>query len=451
MTKQGKWKILLVEDDPDGRQAMCEWLERRGYEPIAVSDGQEAIEHLDDGVAVIVTDLVMPRTDGLELLRIVKERAPNTAVILVSGHGTVDTAVTALKEGAFDFLTKPINLKELTHRVEMALEKRTMAAEIAQLHAQLSERHALGNMVGNSAPMQALFEKIRLVADTRATVLIQGESGTGKELVARALHHNSSRGNKPFVPVNCAAIPETLIESELFGHEKGAFTGATERRSGLFQTATNGTLFIDEIGDMQIGLQSKMLRAIESRKIMPVGGNKELDVNVRLVSATNRDLGELVKNQEFREDLYYRLKVVELRLPPLRERRDDIPLLVRHFIDSLSAENERPVKEISAETLNALCNYGWPGNVRELRNTLESIIVLSVKERIEPRDLPEHITGAATTRSIVRPGMTMRQIEEEAIRRALQESDGHRAKAADVLDISVRTLQRKVKEYGIHS
>jgi len=451
MTKQGKWKILLVEDDPDGRQAMCEWLERRGYEPIAVSDGQEAIEHLDDGVAVIVTDLVMPRTDGLELLRIVKERAPNTAVILVSGHGTVDTAVTALIVGAFDFLTKPINLKELTHRVEMALEKRTMAAEIAQLHAQLSERHALGNMVGNSAPMQALFEKIRLVADTRATVLIQGESGTGKELVARALHHNSSRGNKPFVPVNCAAIPETLIESELFGHEKGAFTGATERRSGLFQTATNGTLFIDEIGDMQIGLQSKMLRAIESRKIMPVGGNKELDVNVRLVSATNRDLGELVKNQEFREDLYYRLKVVELRLPPLRERRDDIPLLVRHFIDSLSAENERPVKEISAETLNALCNYGWPGNVRELRNTLESIIVLSVKERIEPRDLPEHITGAATTRSIVRPGMTMRQIEEEAIRRALQESDGHRAKAADVLDISVRTLQRKVKEYGIHS
>jgi DNA-binding NtrC family response regulator len=267
MTEHGSWKILLVEDDPDGREAMGEWLQRRGYNPIAVGDGREAEEHLDEGVAVIVTDLKMPRTDGLELLRIAKQKAPYAAVILVSGHGTIDTAVTALREGAFDFLTKPVNLQELTHRIDMALEKRAMAAKIAELYAQLHERHAVDNIIGNSPPMRSLFEKIRLVAETRSTVLVEGESGTGKELVARALHHNSPRRDRPFVPVNCAAIPETLIESELFGHEKGAFTGASARREGLFQAARGGTLFIDEISEMQLGLQSRLPRAIGDRRI----------------------------------------------------------------------------------------------------------------------------------------------------------------------------------------
>jgi DNA-binding NtrC family response regulator len=427
---------------------MREWLERRGYDAIAVGGGQEAVNHMDDGIAVIVTDLRMPRIDGLELLRIAKDRAPYAAVILVSGHGTIDTAVTALKEGAFDFLTKPINLQELTHRIEMALEKRAMATQIAELHAQLHERHALDNIIGQSAPMRALFEKIRLVANTRSTVLVIGESGTGKELVARALHHNSPRRGKPFIPVNCAAIPETLIESELFGHEKGAFTGALDRRLGLFQAATGGTLLIDEIGELQLNLQSKLLRAIESKRIVPVGGTQEIEVDVRLVAATNRDLREMVEQKRFREDLYYRLKVVELRLPPLRERRDDIPLLVRRFLDEISADSGRPVKEVSPEALEALRNYSWPGNVRELRNTLEGIIVLSVRERIELSDLPEHIT-ATTSAPLLQPGLTMQEIEKEALRRALQQHHGHRAKAAATLGISIRTLQRKIKEYGL--
>jgi DNA-binding NtrC family response regulator len=449
MNDKSHWKILLVEDDPAGREAMCEWLERRGYNPIAVGDGREALQHLDESLAVIVTDLKMPHTGGLELMRIAQEKAPYAAVILVSGHGTVDTAVTALKEGAFDFLTKPINLKELTHRIDMALEKRAMEAKIAELHAQLHQRHALGNMVGNSQPMRALFEKIRLVADTRSTVLIEGESGTGKELVARALHHNSARRDRPFVPVNCAAIPETLIESELFGHEKGAFTGAALAKAGLFKAADGGTLFIDEISEMQLGLQSKLLRAIESKRVMPVGSTREVPVDVRLLAATNRDIREMVEAREFREDLYYRLKVVELRLPPLRERPDDIPLLVRHFLDQLSSDNNRPQKDIAPDALEALRNYSWPGNVRELRNTLEGIVVMSMRDRIELSDLPEHITGSAPTQALIQPGMTMREIEKEAIRRALLQTGGHRVQTAELLDISVRTLQRKIKEYDL--
>jgi two-component system response regulator HydG len=449
MTDPTQWKILLVEDDPAGRQAMSEWLERRGYDAIAVGDGQEAIEHIHDGVAVIVTDLKMPRTDGLELLRVAKEQAPHAAVIFVSGHGTVDTAVTALKEGACDFLTKPVNLAELTHRIEMALERRAMAAEIAELHAQLNRLHGLPDMIGTTPAMRSLFEKIRMVADTRTTVLIAGESGTGKELVARSLHYLSSRKAKPFIPVNCAAIPETLVESELFGHEKGAFTGAARRRVGFFEAAEGGTLFIDEIGELQMGLQSKLLRVIETRKIMRVGSTEEIEINVRLVAASNRDLQELVQQKQFREDLYFRLKVVELKLPPLRERREDIPLLTRHFVDQISAESGRNVTEITPKALDALKTYDWPGNVRELRNTLEGAIVLSLSERIDLKDLPDHIAGAAATQPIIRTGATMREIEKEAIRNALEQTNGRRGDAAKMLDISVRTLQRKIKEYEL--
>lgn len=451
MLERSDWKILLVDDDPDGRQAMSEWLERQGYEALAVADGEQALRHLDDGIAVIVTDLRMPRTDGLELLRRVKQQAPHVSVILVSGHGTVDTAVTALKEGAFDFLTKPINLRELTHRIQMALEKRSLELQIAELHAQLHTRHGLDSMLGVSPPMRQLFERIRLVADTRSTVLIEGESGTGKELVARALHHHSSRASRPFVPVNCAALPETLIESELFGHEKGAFTGATERRLGLFQAAKGGTLFIDEIGELPVGLQSKLLRAIESKRILPVGGTQELDADVRLVAATNRDLGVQVAQKLFREDLYYRLKVVELKMPPLRDRPDDIPLLVRHFMDEIATENGRTLRDVSAEALEALRIYNWPGNVRELRNTLEGLIVLSMKDRLELADLPEHLRAARPVQDVIRPGMTMRDIEREAIRRALVQTSGRRLEAAKLLDISVRTLQRKLKEYQLEA
>jgi DNA-binding NtrC family response regulator len=449
MTTADNPRILLVDDDRRSREALGEWLEEEGYDVLSVEDGNQAIAHLQDGIAVVVTDLKMPRTDGLELLKAAKRAAPHAAVILVTGHGTAESAVKALKEGAFDYLVKPVKPQELVHRVQMALEKQSMANEIARLHAQLNEGDGLAGMIGQCPAMRAVFEKIRLVADTNSTVLIIGESGTGKELVARAVHAHSSRQQRPFLPVNCAAIPETLIESELFGHEKGAFTGASAKRSGLFQAARGGTLFIDEIGEMQVGLQSRLLRAIENKKIMPVGSSQEVEVDVRLVAATNRDLAKRVQQGEFREDLYYRLKVVELRLPPLRERRDDIPLLVRLFIDQLASENKRPVRDISSEALEALKLYDWPGNVRELRNTLESVIVLCLREQIEIDDLPPHISGAKPAQQLIQPGMTMEQIEKEAIRRTLEKFDGRRAQTAEALAISVRTLHRKIKQYEL--
>lgn len=449
MTQTDATKVLLVDDDRRSREALEEWLQDEGYVVVSVEDGKQAISRLQDGIAVIVTDLKMPRTDGLELLKTAKKDAPHAAVIVITGHATAESAVEALKQGAFDYLTKPVKPQELVHRVQMAVEKQAMANEIARLHSQLNDGDGLANMIGQCPAMRAVFEKIRLVADTNSTVLIIGESGTGKELVAAAVHSNSSRRQRPFLPVNCAAIPETLIESELFGHEKGAFTGATAKRDGLFQAARGGTLFIDEIGEMQIGLQSKLLRAIENKKIMPVGSTQEIDVDVRLVAATNRNLQERVEEGQFREDLYYRLKVVELLLPPLRERRDDIPLLVRFFIDQLAEENNRPVKDISPEAIEALQAYDWPGNVRELRNTLESIIVLCLRKQIEIDDLPPHISGAKPVQQLIQPGMTMEQIEKEAIRRTLEQFDGHRAQTAEALAISVRTLHRKIKEYDL--
>ncbi|WP_182867515.1 sigma-54-dependent transcriptional regulator [Rhodopirellula sp. JC639] len=451
MTESRAWKILIVDDDPGSRDSMAQWLGRRGYNPVAVPDGESAAELIGEGVAVIITDLRMSKTDGLELLEIAKKRAPHAIVIVVSGVESVDAAVAALKAGADDFIPKPVNLNELTERIESSLRRRAMAEQIAALQSQLTKQRGLDNMIGTSASIRALFEKIRLVADTRSTVLITGESGTGKELVARSIHRLSRRADKPLIPVNCAALPESLVESELFGHKKGAFTGATSDRKGLFETAAGGTLFIDEIGELDLALQAKLLRALENRTVMPIGGSKEIDVDVRLVAATNRELLQQVQAKEFREDLYFRLKVVELTLPPLRERKDDIPLLIRHFIDQLSAENERPVRDISAAALEAMKAYKWPGNVRELRNTLEGIIVLTLDEIIDEKHLPPHIVGAESAQAIIQPGMTLAEIEREAIRRTLEHTGGHRTQSAELLGISVRTLQRKLKEYELEA
>ncbi len=357
----------------------------------------------------------------------------------------------ALKAGADDFFTKPVNLKELSKRLESSLRQRATAEEIAALHSQLSKDQGLESMIGASAAIRALFEKIRLVADTKSTVLITGESGTGKELVARSLHRLSRRSTGTFIPINSAALPESLVESELFGHKKGAFTGATTDRKGLFESANQGTLFIDEIGELNLGLQAKLLRALENRTVMPIGGSGEVAVDVRLVAATNRDLHEQVRNKEFREDLYFRLKVVELVLPPLRDRKEDIPLLIRHFIDHISLDNERSVKDLSAGALAAMKAYTWPGNIRELRNTLEGIIVLTLDEIIEEHHLPAHITGAESAQAVIQPGMTLAELEREAIRRSLEHTGGHRTKTAELLGISVRTLQRKLKEYQLDS
>ena len=300
--------------------------------------------------------------------------------------------------------------------------------------------------------VRRVFEKIRMVADTRSTVLIEGASGTGKELVARALHYSSARCRKPFVALNCAALPEALVESELFGHEKGAFTGAADRRLGKFQAADGGTLLIDEVGEMPLDLQSKLLRAIETRCVTPIGGNREIEVDVRIVASSNRNLEQSVSEGKFREDLFYRLNVVNIRLPPLSERREDIPILVRAFIDELARENDQPVRDISPDVLAQLQGYEWPGNVRQLRNVLESVIVTSTGEMIEVHDLPEPIRQARParlTRSVVKPGLKLEEIEKEAIRLALEQTQGNRAEASEILGISVRTLQRKVKEYEL--
>jgi DNA-binding NtrC family response regulator len=444
-----QFKVLLIDDEPDSLRAMASRIQQEGYTPIAVSDAKKAWEHLDDGVAVVVTDLNVPKTQGVDVVRFAKKYAPHAIVIVMSTEPNIDMAVETVSEGAFDYLTKPVDPDELVHRIELALSRRRLAAEIASLHIQLSHNQELENMVGNSPAMRSLYEKIRLVADTRSTVLITGESGTGKELVARSIHHLSRRKNHSFIPINCAAIPESLVESELFGHEKGAFTGASDRKVGFFEAAKNGTLFIDEIGELELGLQGKLLRAIENRTIMRVGSTSETPVDVRLVAATNRNLAEQAKNGEFREDLFYRLKVVELKLPPLRQRKEDIPLLVGHFISEIAAETERPVVDIETEALEMIKCYSWPGNVRELRNTLEGIIVLSMKPTIEASDLPPHISNHSESQAIIQPGMTMAEIEQEAIRRTLQHTGGNRTQASDILGISLRTLQRKIKEFGL--
>ncbi len=449
MSERTSGKVLLVDDEEGSREAMAEWLTREGFDVIAAADGESATELMFEGVAAVVTDLQMPGVDGLELLRRAKEKAPHSVVILVTGHGTIDSAVAALKEGAFDYLTKPVDLRELSQCVRQALSENAASAGIADLHATLQMEQGYANIVGTSPAMQSVFEKIKLAADVKSTVLVVGESGTGKELVVRALHYGSSRCNMPFVPVNCSAIPENLIEAELFGHSKGAFTGATNRRAGLFEVAHGGTLFIDEIGEMNLGLQSKLLRAIETRRFMPIGSSEEVEVDVRLVFATNRDLREQVNQKHFREDLYYRLKVIEIHLPPLRERQEDIPLLVAAFLKQIAEENERPICEISPAALDVMLSYAWPGNVRELRNMLEGIVVFMRGNRIEISDVPEYIRGSTSAQTVVRSGMSMADIEKEAIRATLERTNGRRSEAGKILGLSVRTLQRKIREYDL--
>jgi DNA-binding NtrC family response regulator len=445
-------KILLVDDDLSSRESTGLLLGSEGYTVVTAAGGSEALGRLHEGFSVIITDLVMPVVDGMEVLAAAREQAPHTPVIMMTGRGSEAAAVAALKAGAFYYLTKPGHPDELLGLVRQAAEKFQMAAEIAALHETLDERFGFANIIGKSEPMRKVFEQIRMVADTRSTVLIQGESGTGKELVARALHLNSGRRRKPFVAINCAAIPSSLIESELFGYERGAFTGAVSSRSGKFQASDGGTLLIDEIGEMHPDLQSKLLRVIESRGVTRLGQDREIPVDVRLVASSNRNLVELVSRGDFREDLFYRLSVVNINLPPLRNRQEDIPLLVRAFIDEIAAENNRSARDVTPEALALLKGYDWPGNVRQLRNVLESAIVMSSREVIDVVDLPEMVRGARpaySVASVAKAGMTMSEIEKEAIVQALKRTDGNRTRASEMLAISVRTLQRKINEYGL--
>ena len=445
--------ILIVDDDRPQRDGLQRALGDR-YDVLVADEAQKAGAMLEaQPVDVLLTDLRMPGDDGLKLLRRAGSLSNPPVSIMMTAYGSIENAVEAMKAGAYHYVTKPVNLDELELVIGRALKSRKIEAENVNLHEQLDRKFGLENLIGQSPAMLQLFDIIRQVAPTRATVLITGETGTGKELVAHAVHNLSPRKNGAFVAVHAAALPTALLESELFGHEKGAFTGAVERRVGRFELADGGTIFLDEVGELEPAMQVKLLRVLEERRFERVGGNKTLEVDVRLVAATNRDLKKMVAEGKFRDDLFYRLSVVTVNLPPLRERRDDVPLLVTAFNRQYSEENKTPAREITQEAVNLLMAYDWPGNVRELRNAVEQMVVLARGDRLTVRDIPVAIrSGADLTKiSVVRPGVTMtvEEAERQLIVQALKETSGNRTKAADKIGMSRRTLHRKLKQYRL--
>jgi DNA-binding NtrC family response regulator len=441
----------VVEDKESERDALVRLLRMEKYEVLSADCPKQAIQHLDDSVDLVISDLRMGKTGGIDLLHYWKSRKPNTPFIMVTAYGDVDSAVEAMKLGAEDYLSKPINPEELLLLVAKCLESKQKDDTIADLQQRLDERHGFENIIGHSKAMLEVFVQARRAAAVDSTVLVTGESGTGKELIAEAIHHNSPRKDGPFVTVNMAAVPEHLVESELFGHMKGAFTGATESRVGRFETANDGTIFIDEIGDFKLESQAKLLRVLENRTVTPIGSNNDREVNVRVVAATSRNLEELVRNEDFREDLYYRLNVVNLQLPPLRERRDDIPLLVSYFMQQLCEAANRSVPTIDPELKEYLETHDWPGNVRQLRNCLESMIVLAGGDTLTLKDLPTMVENDFTVpnRVSIPPETKLEDVEREALIQALEQNDGNRTHAAESLGISVRTLQRRLKSWGL--
>jgi two-component system response regulator HydG len=456
-------RVLIVDDDEAHAQAVAESLQRVGYDCTVAGSGKRAVSLIESQTYdVIVTDLMMDEVDGLEILRKSKEELPDAEVILLTGHASIKTAVAAGQSGVHTYLTKPLDITELRHAVEKASSRVRLLRDNAELRSRLDEKFGYEGVVGNSPAMHRVMEKLRSVAPTDSTVLILGESGTGKELAARAIHQNSDRKNKPFVPLNISALPESLLEGELFGHEPGAFTGAVGRRIGKFEHANGGTLFLDEVGEMPMPTQIKLLRVLEDRKVSRIGMNEEMDVNVRVVAATNADMQEGIRKGTFRKDLYFRLAVVSIELPPLRERRSDIPLLVDLFLKQLAARNHRPVPIVTRQASQALINYNWPGNVRELRNTMERMLILDRDGRLDVDDLPPEIapvgfsteTGdgqafALGADSLV--GRPLVEVEKYYIQRALEMTGGKREEAANLLGIGERTMYRKIKEYDIKS
>ncbi|MGH9749570.1 MAG: sigma-54-dependent transcriptional regulator [Candidatus Polarisedimenticolia bacterium] len=447
-------RVVVIDDDDGNRRGIEMALRKDGYDVAAFAGGDEALEHLRDHPAdLLVTDLRMPGMDGLEVLKSAKTIDREIGVLVVTGFGSVESAVDAMKQGADDYLQKPVNLVELRKRVAVAVEKRRLAREVARLRERLEEKFSFGTIVGASRGMQQVLHQLSLVAPTRSNVLIAGESGTGKELIANAIHQSSPRKEQRFLPINCAAIPSEILESELFGHERGAFTGAVQRKAGKFEMADRGTLFLDEIGEMALPLQAKLLRVLEDRSFMRVGGTQTIHVDVRILAATNSDLEARVASGAFRGDLYYRLKVVTIEIPPLRERPEDIPILAHRFFESFKSENNRTDLTLSPAVLEAFQGARWEGNVRELRNLIESLVVLAEPGAavIGPEHLPETYRIPAAIPAAAAAGgpgaRRMEAIEKDAILRTLRETGGNRTRAAEILGIGLRTLQRKLREY----
>ncbi|MGE0447863.1 MAG: sigma-54-dependent transcriptional regulator, partial [Vicinamibacterales bacterium] len=458
--------LLFVDDESALRSLMAERLNERGFEVAEAESGEKALTLLDQfAFDIVITDLRMPGVDGAQVIAAARERYPGIIAIVITGYGTVKDAVDAIKKGASDFVAKPFQFDELMHVLHKALEQKRLSTENAYLRQQLEERYQFGGILGRSRPMQALFQLLETVARSNSTILVTGETGTGKEIVARAIHHNSPRKSHRFVALNCSAIPETLLEAELFGHVRGAFTGAVGSRQGRFEQAHRGTIFLDEVGTMSVALQMKLLRALQEREFERVGDNQTIKVDVRVIAATNSDLARMVSDGTFREDLYYRLNVIPIQLPPLRDRRDDIPLLVKHFLDKFTSpergfrlQAEGPLT-VSQSAMRALMAYPWPGNVRQLENAVERAVALSagVRQEIEVTDLPPEIQeapqpAAAPFLDFPEDGVDLPRyladIERDLIRKSLERTQGNRNKAAELLRIKRTTLVEKLKRLG---
>lgn len=446
-------RILVVEDDEAHGEALRDALVLDGHAVELASSAEAAMDRLRvRGFDLVVTDLVLGEADGFDLIAAIRDWDPGLSVILITGHGSVEIAVRAMQEGAADYISKPVNLAEFRTRVARELEKRHLEQDNRELRATLDRRFGLEGLVGNADPMRHLFDQVRQVAPTNATCLIMGESGTGKELVARALHQLSERQSRRFVAVNCAAISESLMESELFGHTRGAFTGATQPKEGKFEFADGGTLFLDEVGDMPLNTQAKLLRVLEDRQVTRVGANEPKQVDVRVLAATNQDLLAKVERKEFRQDLYYRLEVVCLRLPALRDRLEDVPLLVEHFLHQAATSHGVDLPSIDRAVIDRLQAHDWPGNVRQLSNTIHSMVVLDGDGTLGLDDLPPDLAGLAPRAEsglATLGSRTLAEVEREMIALHLKKADGNRAKAASSLGMSERTLYRKLKEAGI--
>jgi DNA-binding NtrC family response regulator len=443
-----KQHILIVDDEKDTRDLMARALSA-DYHVTTAFDAEMAIKKLeeDSSIVLMLSDIRMPGADGMQLLQAAKKLRPNLICILLTAFGTIDQAVSAMKYGAEDFLMKPIDLDQLDLRIEKALKTGALENEVASLKSQLDEKYSLDKITGSSDAMKGVFNLIKLVAPTEATVLIQGPSGTGKELVAHAIHNLSTRAKGPFVAVHCAALTESLLESELFGHEKGAFTGAMTRQIGRFEAANNGTIFLDEISEITPQTQVKLLRVLEDKSFQRVGSVETLHTNIRIIAATNRDLKKFVEEGKFREDLYYRLNIVDIHLPALKDRTGDIPLIASRYIKEFSSANGNKVTGITPEAMSLLENYEWPGNVRELRNAIEKMVVLSQGGMIDVKDIPAHMRNARRESIPLNVG-TLEETERAKIFAALKNANGNKTLAAESLGISRRTLYRKLDEYA---
>jgi DNA-binding NtrC family response regulator len=445
MTK--KAKILVVDDEAIVRESLGDWLKDANYEVFIAENGHKALEVIQrEKPGIMIADLVMPGMDGIELMKRAKELQPRIEVIIITAYASIPTAITAMKEGAYDYIEKPFSPERAELLVAKLSEYRELVEENISLRQRLEGQYRFENIITKSSKMQRLIELIKVVGKSNATVLITGESGTGKELVARAIHSQSHRHNKPFIAVSCAALPESILESELFGHEKGSFTGAYAQKKGKFEFANGGTLFLDEVGEMSANIQVHLLRVLEEKEFTRVGGNELIRADVRVISATNKDLRKAIEKQEFREDLYYRLNVVNIELPPLRERREDIPLLAEHFLNKFASENRKQVTGFSPDATEFLLDYEWPGNVRELENAIERAVILAKDSLVTVADLPGKSMSSAYSTA---PRKNLKEVERDHILNILRETGKNYSEAARILGITRMTLYRKAKEYGL--